>query len=97
MTGNFSPGPDLNSGRHKIRDAVVVLPSGSILVAGGATSMEVFDPVEQHFVTVDGELSGPQMFATATLLSTGEVLVLGGYDDHTQPSATAWMVLEGDR
>ena len=91
-TGTFSAGPDMNFGRHKIRDAVVVLPSGEILVAGGATHLEIFDPVERSFTLVEGELSGPQMFATATRLLTGDALVLGGYDDHTRPTATAWLV-----
>ncbi len=90
--GAFLPGPDMAWSRHKIRDAVVVLPSGAILVAGGAVHLELFDPVHQVFTQVEGELSGPQIFATATLLTTGEVLVLGGYDERTQSSASAWLV-----
>jgi len=91
-TGTFSTGPDMRWGRHKLRDAIVVLPSGSVLVAGGANHLEVFDPTTHAFAEVDGELSGPQMFATATLLGNGDVLVLGGYDDHTRPSDGAWLV-----
>jgi hypothetical protein len=94
-TGVFSTGPDMAWGRHKIRDAVVMLPSGAVLVAGGALRPELFDPVDQVFVAVEGELSGPQMFATATLLSGGDVLILGGYDDRTQPSDGAWLVHSG--
>ena len=92
-TGRFSVGPEMRWGRHKIRDAVAALPSGVIVVAGGAVHPEVFDPAVQAFATTEGELSGPQMFATATLLSTGDVLVLGGYDDQTQPSAAAWLIV----
>lgn len=91
-TGAFLPGPDLRRGRHKLRDAVIALPGGAVLVAGGAVRLELFDPREQVFVSVEGALSGPQMFATATLLPTGEVLVLGGYDERTRPSAAAWLV-----
>ncbi len=94
-TGEFSPGPDLGWARHKIRDAVAVLPSGAVLVAGGAVQPELFDPTDQIFVPVAGEMSGPQMFATATLLPSGDVLVLGGYDEGTQPSASAWVVHSG--
>lgn len=90
--GEFSTGPEMHSARHKLRDAVVALPSGSVLVAGGATRPEILDPADQVFLPVEGELSGPQMFATATFLLTGEVLVTGGYDDRTQPSAGAWLV-----
>lgn len=91
-TGRFSPGPNLRSGRHKIRDAVAVLPSGAILIAGGALRPEIYDPADRVFVPVRGELSGPQMFATANVLETGEVLVLGGYDERIQSSAAAWLV-----
>lgn len=91
-TGAFSSGPDMRWGRHKLRDAVVVLPSGAVLVAGGAAHPEIFDPADQIFVPAEGELSGPQMFATSTLLPTGHVLVLGGYDDRSRSSASAWLV-----
>jgi len=71
---------------------VAALPSGAVLMAGGAARPELYDPAQQIFVPVGGELSGPQMFATATTLSSGDVLVLGGYDERTQPSASAWLV-----
>lgn len=91
-TGAFTPGPDMRWGRHKIRDAVAVLPSGDVVVAGGARRPEVYDHERGVFVPVEGEIGGPQMFATATLLRSGDVLVLGGYDDHTIPSAAAWLI-----
>ena len=90
--GEFSAGSDMQWQRHKIRDAVAVLPSGAVLVAGGALRPEIYDPADRVFVPVESELSGPQMFATATLLPNGEVLVLGGYDDRIQSSALAWLV-----
>ncbi|MDP2480959.1 MAG: kelch repeat-containing protein [Candidatus Palauibacterales bacterium] len=94
-SGTFSPGPDLRRGRHKIRDAIAVLPSGDVVVAGGAARPEVYDHARHAFVPVDGDIGGPRMFATATLLPSGDVLVLGGYDDHTQPSAAAWLIEPG--
>ncbi len=72
-----------------------VLPSGDVVVAGGAARPEVFDHARHAFVPVDGDIGGPQMFATATLLPSGDLLVLGGYDDHTQPSAAAWLIEPG--
>jgi len=90
-SGEFSPGPTMKWARHKIRDAVVPV-SGGILVAGGALRLELFVPADNGFVPIEGELSGPQMFATATALESGEVLILGGYDDRTRPSAGAWLV-----
>lgn len=91
-TGEFSPGPDMGWARFKIRDAVVVLARGSVVVAGGAVRAELFDPADGVFVPVEGEFSAPLMFATTTLLRTGEVLALGGYDDRIQPSASAWLI-----
>ena len=91
-TGTFTAGPNLRSARHKIQDAVVALPSGAVLVAGGAAQPELWDPADQVFVPVDGELSGAQMFASVTWLVTGDVLVLGGYDERTRPSANAWLI-----
>jgi hypothetical protein len=91
-TGKFSPGPELGWGRHKIRDAVTVLPSGAVLVAGGAPQLEIMNPAGQIFVPLEGKLSSPLMFATATLLPTGGVLVIGGYDERTQSSMSAWLV-----
>jgi len=91
-SGTFSPGPGLTWGRHKLRDAIAVLPSGAILVAGGAARPELLDAAGQAFEPVTGDLGGAAMFATASRLESGDVLILGGYDEHTQPSDGAWMV-----
>lgn len=91
-SGEFAPGPRMLWPRHKFRDAVATLPSGKMLIAGGAVRPELFHPTENVFVPIEGSLSGPQMFATATILPSGEVLILGGYDDHIRSSASAWLV-----
>jgi hypothetical protein len=91
-TGRFSPGPELQYGRHKIRDAVAALPSGAVVVAGGAVRPELYDPADRVFVPARGELAGPQMFATASALESGDVLVLGGYDRRTRLAADAWII-----
>jgi hypothetical protein len=33
------------------------------------------------------------MFATATVLPSGQVLVLGGYDERTRSNANAWLCI----
>jgi hypothetical protein len=91
-TGTFSNGPDMRWPRFKMPDAVAVLPSGAVLAAGGATRLELLDPASQAFVPVQGQLSGPREFATASLLPNGDVLVLGGYDEQIRTSASAWLV-----
>jgi hypothetical protein len=93
--GRFMPGPALRWGRQKIVDAVAMLPSGAILVAGGWEQPEVWQSGAAEFapVTVAGEMYGRHEFATATLLSSGEVLVLGGYAVRpAERSASAWLV-----
>jgi hypothetical protein len=90
--GTFGPGPSLRWARHKLRDAVVTLAGGGVLVAGGAARPELWDPGSQAFLPVEGGLDGAQMFATATTLASGEVLVLGGYDEQIQPTRAVWIV-----
>jgi hypothetical protein len=92
-TGRFTAGPEMQAMRHKIRDAVVVLRSGLVVVAGGATRPELYDHRARRFVSSVGELGGLPMFATATLLRTGDVVLLGGYDERIRPSASVWRLL----
>ncbi len=91
-TERFSPGPRLRWPRYKLPDAVAVLPSGAVLVAGGAVRLELWDPSKRDFVALEGQLEGLQDFATASVLPTGEVLVLGGYDEDIRSSSSAWLV-----
>ena len=91
-TGRFTDGPSMQWPRFKIRDAVAVLPSGAVLVAGGANRLELYDPGSNSFVPVQGELNDPGEFATASVLPNGEVVVLGGYNEQIQTSTSAWLV-----
>lgn len=91
-TGKFSVGADMRWRRFKLTDAIAVLPSGSVLVAGGAAQVELYDPSKRAFATVAGSLDGSRQFATANLLPSGDVLVLGGYDEQIRTSAAAWLV-----
>jgi hypothetical protein len=91
-TGRFTAGPPMRWGRHKLRDAVVALPSGAVLVGGGAERPELWDPHDRTFVAVGGAIGGAQMFATATPLAGDDVLVAGGYDERIAPSAAAWVI-----
>lgn len=91
-TGKFSGGPNMHWPRFKLPYAVATLSSGAILVAGGAARMELYDPKTNSFAVIPGELKDAMEFATASLLPTGEVLLLGGYDHKIQTSASAWLV-----
>jgi hypothetical protein len=92
QSGKFTEGPSMHWPRFKIPDAVTVLPSGTVLVAGGANQLELYDPAGNTFVIVHGTLNAAREFATASLLPDGEVLILGGYDEQVQTSAFAWLV-----
>jgi hypothetical protein len=88
-TRTFSAGPTLKSARHKIKHSVVVLPSGVVIVAGGAAQAERWTPGAASFISIAGPPGGRAEFATASLLHDGTVLVLGGYDVGMQPVASA--------
>lgn len=89
VTGKFTATANLNTARYKIRDAVVTLPSGKILVAGGGARPEVFDPTTGIFAPVAGSIGTTRYYATATLLTGGDVLILGGYLGDERPGMAA--------
>jgi hypothetical protein len=77
--------------RFKLTDAVVRLPSGRVLVAGGGARVEVYDPATPRFRAA-GRVGTSLASATATVLGDGRVLVVGGYDDRIRVSRAAWLV-----
>jgi len=87
----FVAGPLLLHARYKIRDSVVVLPGGDVLVAGGAPVPEVWRRSSGRFTAVAGTLGRTRLFAAASPLASGEVLVTGGYDLGISPTAQAWL------
>ena len=70
------------------RPAMVVLPSGKVLIAGGLggigilptilDSAELFDSKTGQFSMSNGRMSNPRVAATGTLLPNGKVLIAGG-------------------
>jgi len=83
----FTSTGNLNTARDG--HAAVLLPNGTVFVVGGylyddgdlrgAASAEIYDPSTGHF-TPTGSLSVGRAGCTATLLSSGKVLVAGGAD-----------------
>ena len=66
----------------RFRHTATLLPSGQVLVAGGAdrdslSSAELYDPASGNW-TATGSLVTARTQHTATLLSSGQVLVAGG-------------------
>lgn len=92
-SGKFTPTGKLNTARYKIRDAVVLLRNGKILVAGGGRA-EIYDPTTGLFGAVKGGIGTTRYYATATLLANGEVLIVGGYSAESgnmPANASAWI------
>ncbi|MGH9763268.1 MAG: Kelch repeat-containing protein, partial [Blastocatellia bacterium] len=90
-TGRFRAIGEMKMVRFKLGDAVVPLPGGQVLVAGGAQQLEVYDPSTSTFSTVKGQLDTARFFSTATLLRDGRVLIVGGYDDQNEATPKSWI------
>jgi hypothetical protein len=89
-TERFTMGPTMLRGRYKHAGSGVLLPDGSILLAGGAVEAERFDAVHRAFTLVEGSSRMAGQFSAAALLRDGGVLITGGYGGGTGPRATAW-------
>ena len=88
-TRRFRAAPALREPRFKLPDAVVRLPTGEVLVAGGGDTVERYRPGGRFVVA--GKIGEPFMFATATVLQDGRVLVAGGYDESITPTVGTWV------
>ena len=90
-TGTFVAAGDMNSPRYKLQGTVVLLNDGKVFIAGGSNRAEVFDPSRNRFAYVPGDMGTTRLFATATRLSNGQVLITGGYNGENQVSGQAWL------
>jgi hypothetical protein len=88
-TGAFGPGPQMSEPRYKISDAVVTLPDGRIVIAGGYSA----DTYADGALRALGAVPGPErQFPAVAVLPDGRVLITGGYDDRTFLTATAAII-----
>ncbi|MEI7970613.1 MAG: kelch repeat-containing protein [Betaproteobacteria bacterium] len=83
-TGTFTALPDMTTERYF--HTATRLPSGKVLIAAGSSgaltlgvtnSAEIYDPNANTF-TATGALAKARLFHTATMLSDGSVLIIGG-------------------
>lgn len=81
----------MNIPRFKLDTAVALLENGQVIVAGGSTQVEIFEPLLEAFLPVENLLDADRFFSTATLLEDGRVLIAGGYDYNIQATTSAWI------
>jgi hypothetical protein len=90
-TGKFTAASALNDSRFKLPDEAVPLGSGKLLVAGGSKTAEIFDPVVEKFVVVEGQMNDAWHYLTETRLKDGRVLLAGGYGYSDRATAQTWI------
>jgi hypothetical protein len=89
-TQSFSPAGKLAGTRFKLKESLVVLPDGRVLVTGGNRLIESFDPATGRFGE-EGMIDAARHYGTATALRDGGVLIVGGYEDASRVMASAWL------
>jgi hypothetical protein len=92
-TRRFTRAGATRAARFKLSDAVVVLRDGRVLIAGGASHPEVFDPADNSLRELEVDLGGSWNYLTATLLPDGRALLAGGYrEGEVAVSRRAWVL-----
>ncbi len=90
-TLSFAPGPTMSEARYKFPNGAIVLDDGRVLVAGGGRAAEVLD-IATGTTVVIGEHPRVGSFATVNKLGNGNVIVIGGYDDHINLRRDAFVI-----
>lgn len=103
-TGAFTALPDMTTERYF--HTATRLASGEVLLVGGSggagahgatATAEIFDPVTRTFRATAGPLAKARVFHTATLLSDGRVLIVGGAGADTYDVAEVELYDPGTR
>jgi hypothetical protein len=79
-TGEFAPGPVLVEPRYKMTGGAVVISDNRVVIAGGGRTVELLD-LDTGTSTAIHDFGSRGSFATVNLLGSGNVIVVGGYDD----------------
>ena len=67
-TGMFTMDGNMNASRYKFQGTSILLRTGKVLLIGGASVTEIYDPVTNTFNEVIDGLGTTRLFATATSL-----------------------------
>lgn len=91
--GRFVNAGSLVEARFKLADAVVPLPSGKVLVVGGAPRPEVFDPDTGTSTLLNIDLGGQWNYLTAASLDKDGIFLAGGYSEgNIRVSGRNWIL-----
>jgi FecR-like protein len=91
--GKFSPTGVMSVARYKIREAAALLVDSRVLIAGGGTRLEIYDPATGVFSLLPDRVTTALRYSTTTPLGDGTALIAGGYGGEGLPSAGAWLYL----
>ena len=90
-TLSFRPAATMTTQRFKLPDAVTLLSSGEVLVAGGGARAEIYQPETDTFSPAAGVLGFDLAYTTTTPLQDNRVLIAGGYSESIQVVNNAWL------
>ncbi len=90
-SGRFARAGELLAGRYKFGGTSILLNDGKVLILGGASSAEVFDPDDGGSEPVSGKFTSKRLVGAAVALDDGSVLFTGGYDEQIRVSHDAWV------
>lgn len=90
-TATFTTGPLMNLARYKHAGSSVVLPSGLVLIAGGAAQAEIYNPRNRTFSLLAGDYQMAGQFSAVAPLASGGALITGGYGNGSGPRSSTWL------
>lgn len=90
-TAQFRPGSAMLLPRYKHRGTPVLLADARVLLSGGATQAETYDPGTGRSSLVTGDARMAGQFSASALLADGRVLITGGYGENRGPQQEAWL------
>lgn len=95
VKSEFHIGKPMLAGRYKHWGTSFVQTDGRVLLTGGATRAEIYDPEsgETEFVETEFPLAG--QFSAAARLPNKRVLIAGGYGSGHGPVSRAWIFEPG--
>jgi N-acetylneuraminic acid mutarotase len=91
VSSSFNSVKNMNLTRYKHNATSILLANNSVLIAGGTNRAEIYNPESSKFSIVTGSLGTKRLFSCATLLSNGQVLITGGYNENIKATANAWI------